>query len=50
MFVTRPELVKEVTEEKVSFEDLGGAEIHNKKSGVAQFVANNEQECFYRPS
>ncbi len=46
MFVTGPEVVKEVTEEKVTFEDLGGAEIHNKKSGVAHFIANNEQECF----
>jgi acetyl-CoA carboxylase carboxyltransferase component len=46
MFVTGPEVVKEVTDEKVTFEDLGGAEIHNKKSGVAHFIANNEQECF----
>ena len=46
MFVMGPEVVKEVTEEKVSFEDLRGAEIHNKKSGVAHFIANNEQECF----
>lgn len=46
MFITGPEVVKEVTEENVTFEDLGGAEIHNKKSGVAQFIADNEQECF----
>jgi acetyl-CoA carboxylase carboxyltransferase component len=46
MFVTGPEVVKEVTEENVTFEDLGGAEIHNKKSGVAHFIADNEQECF----
>jgi propionyl-CoA carboxylase beta chain len=46
MFITGPEVVKEVTEEKVTFEDLGGAEIHNKKSGVAHFIADNEQECF----
>jgi propionyl-CoA carboxylase beta chain len=46
MFVTGPEVVKEVTEENVTFEDLGGAEIHNKKSGVAHFIADDEQECF----
>jgi propionyl-CoA carboxylase beta chain len=46
MFVTGPEVVKEVTEENVTFEDLGGAEIHNKRSGVAHFIANDEIECF----
>ena len=39
MFVTGPEVVKEVTNEKVSFDDLGGAQIHNEKSGVAHFLA-----------
>ena len=37
MFITGPEVVKEVTEENVTFEDLGGAEIHNKKSGSCTF-------------
>lgn len=46
MFVTGPEVVKEVTKENVSFDDLGGAQIHNEKSGVAHFLAEDEQECF----
>jgi acetyl-CoA carboxylase carboxyltransferase component len=46
MFVTGPEVVKEVTREEVNFNDLGGANIHNEKSGVAHFVAEDEQECF----
>lgn len=46
MFVTGPEVVKEVTKENVSFNELGGADIHNEKSGVAHFLAEDEQECF----
>jgi acetyl-CoA carboxylase carboxyltransferase component len=46
MFVTGPEVVKEVTKEEVDFNDLGGANIHNEKSGVAHFVAEDEQDCF----
>jgi acetyl-CoA carboxylase carboxyltransferase component len=46
MFVTGPEVVKEVTNEDVSFNDLGGAYVHNEKSGVAHFIADDEQECF----
>ena len=46
MFVTGPEVVKEVTNENVSFDDLGGAQIHNEKSGVAHFIADDEQGCF----
>ena len=46
MFVTGPEVVKEVTNENVSFDDLGGAQIHNEKSGVAHFLADDEQGCF----
>ena len=46
MFVTGPEVVREVTKEAVSFNELGGAEIHNEKSGVAHFLAQDEQECF----
>jgi acetyl-CoA carboxylase carboxyltransferase component len=46
MFVTGPEVVKEVTKEEVNFNDLGGANIHNEKSGVAHFVAEDEQDCF----
>jgi acetyl-CoA carboxylase carboxyltransferase component len=46
MFVTGPEVVKEVTEEKVNFNDLGGASVHNEKSGVAHFVGEDEHDCF----
>jgi propionyl-CoA carboxylase beta chain len=44
MFVTGPNVVKTVTHEEVSFEDLGGAETHASKSGVAHFVFDNEVE------
>jgi propionyl-CoA carboxylase beta chain len=44
MFVTGPNVVKTVTHEDVSFEDLGGAETHSAKSGVAHFVFDNEIE------
>jgi propionyl-CoA carboxylase beta chain len=44
MFVTGPNVVKTVTHEDVSFEDLGGAETHASKSGVAHFVYDNEIE------
>ena len=43
-FVTGPNVVKTVTHEDVSFEDLGGAETHAAKSGVAHFVFDNEIE------
>jgi propionyl-CoA carboxylase beta subunit len=45
MFVTGPNVVKTVTHEDVSFEDLGGAETHATKSGVAHFVNENEVEA-----
>jgi len=44
MFVTGPNVVKTVTHEDVSFEELGGAETHASKSGVAHFVFENEIE------
>ena len=44
MFVTGPNVVKTVTHEDVSFEDLGGAETHALKSGVAHFINDNEIE------
>lgn len=44
MFVTGPKVVKTVTGEVVSTEDLGGASVHSTKSGVAHFVAEDEQE------
>lgn len=44
MFVTGPKVVKTVTGEDVTQEQLGGASIHATKSGVAHFVAENEDE------
>jgi len=40
MFITGPEVVKTVTHEEVSFEDLGGADVHAEKSGVCHIAAN----------
>ncbi|MEO0072618.1 MAG: acyl-CoA carboxylase subunit beta [candidate division WOR-3 bacterium] len=45
MFITGPEVVKAVTHEDVTFDELGGAEIHATKSGIAHFVYDNDQEC-----
>ncbi|MFC2031158.1 acyl-CoA carboxylase subunit beta [Chloroflexota bacterium] len=42
MFITGPDVVRSVTFEDVSFEDLGGAEAHSRKSGVAHFVLHDE--------
>jgi propionyl-CoA carboxylase beta chain len=47
MFVTGPDVVKSVTHEEVTFEELGGAEVHNAVSGVAHFVAENEEHALY---
>jgi acetyl-CoA carboxylase carboxyltransferase component len=43
MFVTGPNVVKEVLNEDVTSEELGGAEVHAKKSGVAQFIYDDEE-------
>ncbi len=45
MFITGPDVVKTVTGEDVSFEDLGGAATHATKSGVAHFTAEDEETC-----
>ena len=45
MFITGPEVVKSVTGEEVSSEELGGATTHNTKSGVAHVKASNDEEC-----
>jgi len=45
MFVTGPNVVKTVTHEDVTFEELGGAMTHATKSGVAHFAMENEVEC-----
>jgi acetyl-CoA carboxylase carboxyltransferase component len=47
MFITGPEVIKAVTREEVTFEELGGAMTHNTKSGVAHFAAENEEDCLY---
>jgi propionyl-CoA carboxylase beta chain len=45
MFITGPDVVKTVTGEEVSFEELGGAATHASKSGVAHFTAPSEEAC-----
>jgi propionyl-CoA carboxylase beta chain len=45
MFVTGPNVVKTVTHEEVTSEDLGGAKAHAEKSGVNHFIAANDVEC-----
>ncbi|MGD1993673.1 MAG: carboxyl transferase domain-containing protein, partial [Anaerolineae bacterium] len=45
MFITGPQVIKAVTREEVSFEELGGAMTHASKSGVAHFAAENEEHC-----
>ncbi len=45
MFVTGPNVVKTVTHEEVSFEDLGGAKTHSVKSGVTNFACEDEKQC-----
>jgi propionyl-CoA carboxylase beta chain len=45
MFITGPDVIKTVTGEDVGMEELGGARTHNTKSGVAHFVAGDEQDC-----
>jgi propionyl-CoA carboxylase beta subunit len=45
MYVTGPDVVKTVTHEKVSHDDLGGADVHAETSGVAHFVHQSEPEC-----
>jgi propionyl-CoA carboxylase beta chain len=45
MFITGPEVIKAVTHEEVTMEELGGAETHNALSGVAHFAAENEEDA-----
>ncbi|MEO0283707.1 MAG: acyl-CoA carboxylase subunit beta [candidate division WOR-3 bacterium] len=44
MFITGPDVIKAVTHEDVNFEELGGADVHAEKSGVAHFVYDSEEE------
>ena len=45
MFITGPEVIKTVTKEEVTFEELGGAMSHNSRSGVAHLAAEDEEHC-----
>ena len=47
MFVTGPDVIRTVTHEEVTKEDLGGAMSHNERSGVAHFAAEDEKECLF---
>jgi propionyl-CoA carboxylase beta chain len=46
MYITGPDVVRAVTHEEISHQELGGAETHARKSGVAHFITDSEQECF----
>ena len=46
MFLIGPEVIKTVTGEKTTINELGGSHVHGSISGVAQFVSQNEEECF----
>jgi acetyl-CoA carboxylase carboxyltransferase component len=45
MFITSPYVIKTVTGEETTFEDLGGAMVHNSKSGNAHFACENDEDC-----
>lgn len=45
MFITGPQVIKSVTGEDVTADDLGGAKVHAEKSGVAHFTAKSDEEC-----
>ena len=45
MFITGPAVIKSVTAEEVTAEELGGAMTHNSRSGVAHFAAENDEDC-----
>src|SRR5437899_4926441 len=46
MFITGPDVIKVTTGEKVTFEELGGSDVHNQRSGVAHFIADSEDDAF----
>jgi acetyl-CoA carboxylase carboxyltransferase component len=48
MFITGPDVIKSVTGEEITFEDLGGAMAHNTKSGVAHFACADDRDCLDR--
>ncbi|MFO7749788.1 MAG: carboxyl transferase domain-containing protein [Desulfobacteraceae bacterium] len=45
MFITGPQVIKSVTGEEISFEELGGAMTHNEKSGVSQFACDSDEHA-----
>ena len=45
MFITGPDVIKSVTGEEITYEDLGGAMAHNAKSGVAHFACESDEDC-----
>src|ERR1700681_1215525 len=45
MFITGPDVIKVTTGEQVTFEELGGSDVHNQRSGVAHFIADTEDEA-----
>src|SRR5206468_6789298 len=45
MFITGPDVIKAVTGEEVTFEELGGANTHASRSGIAGFIADDEADC-----
>jgi propionyl-CoA carboxylase beta chain len=47
MFITGPEVIRTVTNEEVTMQELGGAETHNGRSGVAHFASPNERESLH---
>ncbi|HED04838.1 MAG TPA: acyl-CoA carboxylase subunit beta [Candidatus Fraserbacteria bacterium] len=48
LYVTGPKVVKTVTHEEISHQELGGAQVHGSKSGVAHFVEDNDIACLER--
>jgi len=48
LFITGPQVIKQVTHETITKEKLGGATVHAQKSGVIHFVSPSEQECFIK--
>jgi len=46
MFITGPDVIRVTTGERVNFEELGGSDVHNQRSGVAHFIADGEDDAF----
>jgi len=46
MFITGPDVIRVTTGERVTFEELGGSDVHNQRSGVAHFIADSEDDSF----